>query len=131
MTLFSSNLCQDRMSEISSAIEENLLDVLRLKPVTEDGSDWLENYFGSIKGKDEEKIYIEMYEQSYVSFREKYKNQHFDIFFRFNRLSFRMQHFALDFIRDHGMYNLLINNPAYDSNGKIDTGCMFGDAILR
>lgn len=73
------------MSEISSAIEENLLDALRLKPVTDDET-WLENYFGSIKGKDEEKIYIEIYEQSYVSFREKYKNQPFDIFFRFNRL---------------------------------------------
>lgn len=91
----------------------------------------LENYFGTIKGKDEEKIYIEMYEQSYVSFREKYKNQLFDIFFRFNRLSFRMQHFALDCIREHKLFNILINNPAYNNNEKIDSGCLFGDAILR
>lgn len=118
------------MAEISSAIEENLLDVLRLKPNTEDET-WLENYFGSIKGKDDEKIYIEMYEQSCVSFREKYKNQQFDIFFRFNRLSFRMQHFALDCLREHRLYNILINNPAYDCNEKIDAGCMFGDHILR
>lgn len=118
------------MSEISSAIEENLLDAIRLKPITEDET-WLENYFGSIKGKDEEKIYIEIYEQSYVTFREKYKNQPFDIFFRFNRLSFRMQHYALDCIRDHRLFDLLIDNPDYDGNEKVETGSMFGDPILR
>lgn len=118
------------MAEISSAIEENLLDALRLKPITDDES-WLENYFGSIKGKDEEKIYIELYEQSYASFREKYKNQPFDIFFRFNRLSFRMQHYALDCIREHRLFGLLIDNPAYDTNDKIEASRMFGDPILR
>lgn len=118
------------MSEISSAIEENLLDALRLKPVTDDET-WLENYFGSIKGKDEEKIYIEIYEQSYVSFKQKYKYQPFDIFFRFNRLSFRMQHYALDCIRQHHLFDLLIDNPAYDGNEQIESGSMFGDSILR
>ncbi|XP_031638515.1 putative helicase mov-10-B.1 [Contarinia nasturtii] len=106
-------LNEDRMAEISAAIEENLLDALRLKPVTTDES-WLENYFGSIKGKDEEKIYIEMYEQSYAAFKKVYKNQPFDIFFRFNRLSYRMQHYALDLMRDHRLFNQLIDNPAYD-----------------
>lgn len=70
--------------------------------------------FQSIKGKDEEKIYIELYEQSYLSFKRVYKNQPFDIFFRFNRLSFRMQHYALEFIRDHRLFNQLIDNADYD-----------------
>lgn len=103
------------MAEISAAIEENLLDALRLKPVTDDDS-WLENYFGSIKGKDEEKIYIELYEQSYVSFRKVYKNQPFGLFFRFNRTNFRMQHYALDLMHDHRLFNHLIDNPAYDGH---------------
>lgn len=105
------------MAEISAAIEENLLDALRLKLVTTDES-WLENYFGSIKGKDEEKIYIELYEQSYASFKNIYKNQKFDIFFRFNRLSFRMQHYALDLMRDHGLFKHLIDNPAYEESDR-------------
>lgn len=108
------------MSEISAAIEENLLDALRLKPITDDDS-WLENYFGAIKGKDEEKIYIELYEQSYLSFKKIYKNQPFDIFFRFNRLAFRMQHFALDCMRSHRLFSQLIDNPAYDGSHTTDT----------
>lgn len=118
------------MAEISSAIEENMLDALRLKPITTDES-WLENFFGSIKGKDDEKIYVEMYEQSYAAFKKVYKNQPFDIFFRFNRLSFRMQHYALDLMRDHRLFNHLIDNPAYDENGKNKTAISFGDLILR
>lgn len=118
------------MSEISAAIEENLLDALRLKPVTDDET-WLENYFGSIKGKDEEKIYIELYEQSYLSFKKVYKNQPFDIFFRFNRLSFRMQHYALDLMRDHRLFNQLIDNPAYDENVKYESNKSHDNFSLR
>lgn len=118
------------MAEISSAIEENLLDALRLKPITTDES-WLENYFGSIKGKDDDKIHIELYEQSFLSFKKVYKNQPFDIYFRFNRLSFRMQHYALDCMRDHRLFNHLIDNPAYDEYGKNQTITKFGDVILR
>lgn len=118
------------MAEISSAIEENLLDALRLKPITDDES-WLENYFGSIKGKDEQKIYIELYEQSHQSFKQAYKSNRFDIFFRFNRLSFRMQHYAIDCIRDHRLFNHLIDNPTYDTTGSIDSDTCFGDIILR
>lgn len=121
---------QDRFSEISAAIEENLLDALRLKPVTDDES-WLENYFGSIKGKDEEKIYIELYEQSYLSFKKVYKTQPFDIFFRFNRLSFRMQHYALDLMRDHRLFNQLIDNPAYDENVKYEPNKNHDNFSLR
>lgn len=117
------------MAEISAAIEENLLDALRLKPVTVDES-WLENFFGSIKGKDEEKIYIELYEQSYLSFKRAYKNQPFDIFFRFNRLSFRMQHYALDFIRDHRLFIQLIENPNYDFNDRDNSTSDLDDIIL-
>lgn len=107
------------MAEISAAIEENLLDALRLKPVTSDET-WLENFFGSIKGKDDEKIFIELYEQSFLPFKKIYKNQPFDIFFRFNRLSFRMQHYALEFIREHRLFTHLINNPAFDVDGKTE-----------
>lgn len=118
------------MAEISAAIEENLLDALRLKPVTEDEA-WLENFFGSIKGKDDEKIFIELYEQSYLSFKRIYKNQPFDIFFRFNRLSFRMQHYALDFIRDHRLFTRLINNPAFDKYGQTERPSELGNIVLR
>lgn len=120
------------MAEISAAIEENLLDAIKLKPVTDNDS-WLENFFGSIKGKDEERIYIELYEQSYVSFKKIYKNQPFDIFFRFNRLSFRMQHYALDCMRSHRLFNHLINNPAYDVDQKNNTNLNagFDNSILR
>lgn len=119
------------MAEISAAIEENLLDALRLKPVTND-ENWLENYFGSIKGKDEDRTYIELYEQSYQSFKKIYKNQPFDMFFRFNRLSFRMQHFALDCMRSHNLFNRLIDNPDFDGNHKQNTTNVdLGKVILR
>lgn len=113
------------MAEISAAIEEGLLDALRLKPVTTDES-WLENFFGSIKGKDEEKVYIELYEQSYLSFKKSYKNQPFDICFRFNRLSFRMQHYALDFMRDHRLFSHLIKNPDYNIDERPE---VFADSV--
>lgn len=118
------------MAEISAAIEENLLDTLRLKPCTTDES-WLENYFGSIKGKDEEKIYVELYEQSYLPFKRVYKNQPFDIFFRFNRLSFRMQHYALDLMRDRRLFNHLIDNPAYDEIERAESTTDLVDVTLR
>lgn len=118
------------MAEISAAIEENLLDALRLKPVTEDDT-WLENFFGSIKAKDDEKIYIELYEQSYLTFKKVYKNQPFDIFFRFNRLSFRMQHYALDYMHNHRLFTHLIDNPAYDQYGKTKCLPKLNDVILR
>lgn len=37
----------------------------------------------------------------------------FDIEFHTNRLTFQLQHEALKYVKEHGLFQLLINNPEY------------------
>lgn len=54
-------------------------------------------------------------------------DQLYDIVFHQNRSFFLMQHFALDFIKNHKLFELLINNPLYSVNSaeatNMNKGC--------
>lgn len=105
------------MGEISAAIDESLLDQFILKTnKTNDnraigfGSD--PRYFeGKIHGKNLERIFIKIPSESFLSV---YQTESFDLRFILNRVPFQMQHFALDILRDQHLFDLLIDNPAYD-----------------
>lgn len=68
---------------------------------------------GQIILKDNKKIYIDM-----NSIRNWHDDQLYDIVFQNNRLFYLLQHQALDLIRSHKLFDLLINNPNYYLNGK-------------
>lgn len=102
------------MGEISAAIDESLLDQFRLEMHKRDDNRANGDqrcFEGKIQGKNVEKIFIEIPSESFLSV---YQTESFDFRFILNRVPFQMQHFALDFLRDHDLFDLLIDNPAYD-----------------
>lgn len=117
------------MAEIGAAIDESLLDQFTLKVHQsshfETAGGILSGTFeGKIQGKNAEKIFIEI-------FNEKLKticaDETFDIRFYLNRVPFQLQHFALDFLREQSLFNVLIDNPAYDDVSCLST---IGDSAI-
>lgn len=68
---------------------------------------------GQIILKENRKIFVDL--KSTTNWHE---DQLYDIVFRNNRTFYLLQHQALDLIRSHKLFDLLINNPNYYSNGK-------------
>ncbi|KAG4068951.1 hypothetical protein HA402_005099 [Bradysia odoriphaga] len=66
---------------------------------------------GSISRRDNEKIYVSLYD-GVERFNE---DTLYDIKFKINRIPFQVQHKALDFIRSHKLFEILIENPKYST----------------
>lgn len=67
---------------------------------------------GSISGRDGNRIYVFL-NDALERFNE---NNFYDIHFEVNRIPFQVQHRALDFIKSHKLYEILIENPKYSSS---------------
>lgn len=66
---------------------------------------------GQIIFKENNTIFIEL-----KLIESWHKDHLYDIVFKSNRTFYLLQHQALDFVRSHKLFNLLINNPSYWSN---------------
>lgn len=53
------------------------------------------------------------YEEDFESVHTDWNKQYFDISFHLNRMSYQIQHRALEFVEDHNIHSILINNPKY------------------
>lgn len=63
---------------------------------------------GQIIFKEDNKIFVDL-----STTTNWHKDRSYDIVFRHNRTFYLLQHQALDFVRIHKVFNLLINNPNY------------------
>lgn len=63
---------------------------------------------GKIKRRESEKIFVDIFPA-----REWSRFESYDIFFEINRTGYQLQHNALDFIKKHRLFTILINNPMY------------------
>lgn len=98
--------------ELEGAIEENVVDRFILKPK-----------IGKVKAKNEiwgqvlrvrnQKIYIEIFPESFNKVRNQFEGQLFDIHFTVNRVPFQLQHFALEFVENENLFTRLIHNYQY------------------
>lgn len=70
---------------------------------------------GQIKRSDKDYIYVEITEEDLHSFMSICDKQCFDISFHMNRVGYQLQHRALDYMEQHGLHSILINNKQYDS----------------
>lgn len=74
---------------------------------------------GEISLKENDKIYIELNDK----LRDWHEDKTYDILFRNVRKAHLVQHQALNFFRQHKLFDLLINNPKYRSSNPIQSEC--------
>lgn len=67
-----------------------------------------EKFNGKIKSRESERINVEIYPGWKCDTTDTYS-----ITFEINRTGFQLQHNALKFIKEHAVFNVLINNPLY------------------
>lgn len=102
------------LSELSTAIEENLIERFVLTPkytsVKIKGE-----ILGQVLQVREQKIYIEIFIESFKKAQSLLfdKSQYYDICFKLNRVPYQLQHFALEFIENQDLFSRLINNTYY------------------
>lgn len=114
------------MQDLLHAVDENLVDYFELVP----------KYFPKKKKKrgrkkdhirgqvrrfkqNDEKIIIEIVDNFDFVLR-KYRNDLYDILFELNRMPYQLQHNALDFVKKHKLFDILIKNDLYYQTPTLD-----------
>lgn len=95
------------MSELVTEIRSNSIDHAILQSRSK------LKVMAEICGIKGQQIIISIYGKSENQVRESYKNQKYDISFELNRSLYQLQHYALDFVEQHGLYIRYIENSAY------------------
>lgn len=110
------------MKKISAAIDERILDLFSLRVHRDDKSaDTTETFPYKFDGhyhrKTTKEIFIEMEEKQLHKFISVYETGcSFDFHFRENRMPYQLQHHALTILKGQNLFDLLINNTAYDKS---------------
>lgn len=73
-----------------------------------------EKFNGKIKSRESERINVEIYPGWKFDTTDTYS-----IEFEINRTGFQLQHNALNFIKKHALFKILINNPLYHYQNSI------------
>lgn len=63
---------------------------------------------GKITKRESNKIFVDIYPA-----KDWWSNETYDILFEINRTVYQLQHNALNFIKKHHLFEILINNPMY------------------
>lgn len=104
------------MPNISRAFKESILEDLIIKRVTTSRQP---NTLicGRISLCDENYIYIQITEgiEELLPWNAK-QIQLFDVVFYKNRTTHQLQHSALDYVKKHKLFGILINNPNFERN---------------
>lgn len=70
--------------------------------------------FGKVHRIRERKIIIEIFDSSFRLIKYAHRNELYDIEFLLNRQPYKLQHYALDFIRKDNLFTKLIGNSLYN-----------------
>lgn len=98
------------------AVEESAVDCFTLKPSNPLIS--CVPMAGHIKTCNKDFIFIEITEREHCNYILNHPDRSFDIFFHVNRVTFQLQHYALDWMAEHQLFNLFVNSPKYDTHGR-------------
>lgn len=98
--------------KIKSAVDESLLVFFTLQSCA--GSIPKIKASGQMKGCDKNFIFVEIDENDFDSLLIYSNKQRFDIQFHMNRVSYQLQHRAIEFMGKHNLHPMLINNTKYD-----------------
>lgn len=104
---------QEKMSEVDDAYNENVVDMFVLKRPGQDNV----MYSGQIFDSNKKYIYIQLFDQlkSEQRFLDKIDTKGvYELIFKVEREPYQVQHLALDFVKSHDLFRLLINNPNYE-----------------
>lgn len=71
--------------------------------------------------QDKKVLFDVMKAKSFNLIRDACETELFDISFKLNRLSYKLQHYALEFILDHEMFVRLVDNSDYRSSKPPET----------
>lgn len=103
---------QENVAKIKSGVEESMIDHFILQ--TSMGSQPKITAAGQVKRCDKDFIYVEINEEDFDLLRNYCKTKYFDIAFNINRVGYQIQHRALDYLHEHNLHPILIDNPEYD-----------------
>lgn len=97
------------------AVEESLVDCFTLKPSNPLIS--CVPIVGHIKTCNKDFIFVEIAEREHCNYILNHPDRTFDIFFHVNRVTFQLQHYALDWMVKHQLFQLFVNSPKYETHG--------------
>lgn len=72
---------------------------------------------GHVKTCNKDYIFVEITERDHCRYIVNHPDRNFDMFFHVNRVTFQLQHFALEWIKEHELFSVFVNSPTYDSHG--------------
>ncbi|XP_037036186.1 putative helicase mov-10-B.2 isoform X2 [Bradysia coprophila] len=90
--------------ELCAAIDDKQLDRFTLKSESSEKS-----VDGKILRREADRLYVDLFTK-YFRIDDCY-----NLFFQVNRMNYQLQHNALQFIAEHRLFSILINNPSYHS----------------
>lgn len=95
------------------AVEESVVDSFTLRCAT------FPNLAigGQVKGSNKDLIFVQITDPKNAKYLQSKINQTYDMHFHIsqvNRVVFQQQHCALEWIVEHDLFDMLINNRAYD-----------------
>lgn len=96
------------------AVEESAVDCFTLKP--SNPLICCVPLAGHIKTCSKDFIFVEITEREHCNYVLNHPDRSFDIFFHVNRVTFQLQHYALEWIQEHQLFNLFVNSSQYNSN---------------
>lgn len=109
------------MGEMVAEIEDNYIQFVILRPASSSATS-SQKAEGKICDLQDKKVLFEVTKaKSFNSIREACENELFDISFKLNRLSYKLQHYALEFVLDHEMFVRLVDNSDYRSSNHYET----------
>lgn len=103
-------LTQESMCELCAAIDENYVDWMILEPESR-ALKKKDKIWAQVDKMQNERIHFKVFPRSFHRIQKLHKNELFNIHFQLNRTSFQMQHNALDYVKKHKLFDILINNP--------------------
>lgn len=103
---------QNALSEMKAAIDENNLDRFILTPKQTRLNSKVE-ISGQICFIRDNRVVIEIFPDCCERLEHIYRFDTFDITFQLNSTPYQLQHTALDYIQNHNLFDVLINNPLY------------------
>lgn len=112
------------MSKLAEAVDESCLDHFTLEPFEAsskvDSTKLQFTISGLIKGSNKDFIFVEV-DEGFNYLLNNCAKQTYDISFHINRMPFRLQHNALEWMKKHSLFHILINNPTYDISKHDDS----------
>lgn len=103
---------QSKVAALIDAVDESAVDCFTLKPSNPLISCPIIG--GHVKTCNKEYIFVEITESEHCKYLANHPDRIYDIFFHVNRVTFQLQHYALQWMINHQLFAVFVNSSAYD-----------------